>query len=47
MIVGGGNDDWEAQEWNWRSAVEMYHVLVKMVCIFDGEQTRIDAGKIA
>ena len=47
MVVCSGDDDWEAQKWNGWTSVKMYHVLVKMICIFDAEQTWINARKIA
>ena len=47
MIVNSGNNNWEAQKWNQRSALQMYHILVKMISIFDTKQTWINAGKIA
>jgi hypothetical protein len=47
MIVGSGEDNREAEERNRWSAMEMYHVLVKIIRVFDAQQTWINAGKIS
>ena len=47
MIVWSGDYDGEAQERNCQTTMEMYHVLVISINIFDAQQTWIDARKIA
>ena len=47
MIVGGGEDDGEAQQRNRWIATEMNDVLVEIIGIFDTQQTRIDTREVS
>jgi len=47
MIVGGGEDDGEAQQRNQWIAMEMNDVLVEIIGIFDAQQTRIDTREVS
>ena len=47
MIVSGGEDDGEAQQWNRWIAMEMNDVLVEIIGIFDAQQTQIDMREVS
>ena len=47
MIVSGGDDDWEAQERNGRTAKDMNHIFTETAWVFDAQKTGINMRKIA
>ena len=47
MVVASGEDNGKAQQWNRRTAMEMNHIFVKMISIFDAQQSWIDARQIS
>ena len=47
MVVASGEDNGKAQQWNGRTAMEMDHIFVEMIGIFDIQQSWIDARQIS
>jgi len=47
MVVTSGENKRKAQQWNGRTVVEMDHIFVEMIGIFDAQQSWIDARQIS